>query len=72
MSGKNFDYFEEAKNQTIMFIFCLDYLNIGFVIDSIVIRAYQEKHEVKYLRAYLNALFEVTFRKIKYLIQDIH
>lgn len=67
MSGKNFDYFEEAKNQNnnVFHISLLDYLNIGFVIDSIVIRAYQEKHEVKHLRAYLNALFEVTFSKNK-------
>lgn len=67
LSEKNFDYFEEAKKQTnnVFHISLLDYLNIGFVIDSIVIRAYQEKHAVKVLRAYLNALFEVTFAKNK-------
>lgn len=67
ISGKNFGYFEEAKNQNnnVFHISLQDYLNIGFVIDSIVIRAYQERHEVKHLRAYLNALFEVTFLKNK-------
>lgn len=66
-SGKNFDYFDKAKNQNnnVFHISLLDYLNIGFVVDSVVIRAYQEKHDVKHLRAYLNSLFEVVFSKNK-------